>query len=126
MEQVLKPIVFPFWETLSDEDKEWWRFIEDGSGVHKGFARLPRLERGVRGFDWSPSSPDLNPIEKVWRWMKNEITKLEHAPTTREDLIAVLKELWHEINPEDWRYLTHRMVVKLDDVIRCKGMVTVH
>jgi hypothetical protein len=33
--------------------------------VHKGKARLPRLNHGVRGFDWPPSSPDLNPIEKV-------------------------------------------------------------
>jgi hypothetical protein len=39
--------------------------MEDGSKVHKGKARLPRLNHGVHGFDWPPSSFDLNPIEKV-------------------------------------------------------------
>jgi len=34
-----------------------------------------------------------NPIEKIWRWMKNEINKLETVPTTKEDMIEVLKEL---------------------------------
>ena len=41
--------------------------MEDGAKVHKRHARLPRLNRGIQGFIWLPSSPDLNPIEKVWR-----------------------------------------------------------
>jgi len=63
LEQVLEPVVFPLFETLGSD----YIYIEDGSKVHKGKARLPRLEHGVRGFNWPPSSPDLNPIEKVWR-----------------------------------------------------------
>lgn len=39
--------------------------MEDGAKIHKGAAKLPRKLRGLRGFDWPPSSPDLNPIEKV-------------------------------------------------------------
>jgi len=39
--------------------------MEDGAKVHLGHARLPRLEHGLRGYTWPPSSPDLNPIEKV-------------------------------------------------------------
>jgi hypothetical protein len=61
--------------------------------VHKGKARLPRLNHGVRGFDWPPSSPDLNPIEKIWRWIKDEINKLNTIPLTIKDLKEVLQEL---------------------------------
>jgi transposase len=43
----------------------------------------------------------LNPIEKVWRWMKNEITKLESVLTSKEDMREVLQELWKEVKPED-------------------------
>lgn len=60
--QVLEPIVFPFWDTLSDEGNLWWRYMKDDSGVHKGLSSLPKLEGMIRGFDWPPSSPDLNPI----------------------------------------------------------------
>ncbi|KAF4635286.1 hypothetical protein G7Y89_g2802 [Cudoniella acicularis] len=56
-----------------------------------------------------PSSPDLNPIEKIWRWIKHEITNLEVVPTTKEDMKEVLRELWPEVKPKDWRYLTERL-----------------
>ena len=52
-------MIFPYYDSLDEGKKEK---IEDKSKVHKGKARLPK---GIRGFDWPPSSPDLNPIEKV-------------------------------------------------------------
>ncbi|KAF4631703.1 hypothetical protein G7Y89_g6436 [Cudoniella acicularis] len=55
-----EPVVFPLFEELELE----YIFIEDGSKVYAGSSRLPRLEHGIRGFHWPPSSPDLNPIEK--------------------------------------------------------------
>jgi phage-related baseplate assembly protein len=58
--------------------------------------------------------------------MKHEITKLETVPTTIEAMKEVLQELWNEVNLEDWRYLTHRLTCKLEDVIDSKGMATVH
>jgi transposase len=100
--------------------------MEDGAKIYKGVAKLPRKLCGLRGFDWPPSSPDLNPIEKVWRWMKNEITKLETVPTSIEDMKEVLQELWNEVDPTEWRYLTEKLTCKLEDVIDSKGMATVH
>jgi hypothetical protein len=124
--QVLEAVIKPYYNSLSAQAKEKFIFIEDGSKVHIGKARLWRLNHGIRGFDWPPSSLDLNPIEKIWRWMKHEITKLENVPTLKEDMKEVLRELWSEVKPKDWRYLTHRLTCKLDDVIECKGRATVH
>jgi hypothetical protein len=67
--------------------------MEDRAKIYKGKAKLPCLNRGIRGFNWLLSSPDLNLIKKIWRWMKNEINKLETMPTTKEDMIEVLQEL---------------------------------
>ena len=39
--------------------------MEDGAKVHKGKAKLPRLNKGIKGLIWAPLSPDLNPIESV-------------------------------------------------------------
>ena len=58
--------------------------------------------------------------------MKNEINKLETIPTTKEDMMEVLQEFWSEVDPKEWQYLTHRLTCKLEDVIECKGMATVH
>ena len=58
--------------------------------------------------------------------MKNEITKLEIIPTSIEDMKEVFQELWNQVNPKEWRYLTERLTCKLEDVINCKGIATVH
>jgi mRNA-degrading endonuclease YafQ of YafQ-DinJ toxin-antitoxin module len=58
--------------------------------------------------------------------MKNEINKLDTVPLSIDDLKEVLQELWSEVDPKEWRYLTHRLTCKLEDVIDCKGMATVH
>lgn len=126
LNQVLEAVDFPFYDSLTSMQKEEFIFMEDGAKVHKGKAGLPSLNRGIRSFDWPPSSPDLNPIEKIWRWMKQEITKPETVPTTIEDLKEVLQELWNEVDPKDWRYLTERLTCKLEEVIDSKGMATVH
>ena len=94
--------------------------------VHKGKARLSKLNKRIHGFDLQPSSPILNPIEKIWRWMKHEITKLESVPTSIEDMNEVLLELWNEVNPKELRSLTKRLTCKLKNVIESKGIATVH
>ena len=82
LEQVLEPVVFPLFDSLGPE----YIFVEDGAKVHKGKARLPWLEHGIRSFDWPPSSPDLNIIERVWRYMKEELKKLPYVITTKDEL----------------------------------------
>ena len=58
--------------------------------------------------------------------MKHKITKIESVPTSIEDMKEVLQELWNEVDPKEWRYLTERLTCKLEDVIECKGMATIH
>jgi transposase len=126
LNQVLEPVVFPYYISLSEEQKEGFIFMEDGAKVHVGDARLPKLNIGIRGLRWPPSSPDLNPIEKVWRWMKHELTKLPTPPLSIEDMKVELQKLWDRVNPVEWRYLTERITCKLEDVIAAKGMATIH
>jgi hypothetical protein len=65
LKQVLEPIVFLYYNSLTEEQQEEFIFIEDRSKVYKGKARLPKLEKEIRGFDWLPLLPNFNPIEKV-------------------------------------------------------------
>jgi hypothetical protein len=58
--------------------------------------------------------------------MKNEIIKLETVLLSIEDMWEVVQELWSEVDPKEWRYLTKRLTCKLEDVIESKGIATVH
>jgi len=122
LQQVLQPIIFPLFDRLGPE----YIFMEDGSKVHAGSARLPRLSHGIRGFKWPPSSPDLNPIEKVWRWMKEELKKLSYVPKSIEDLKRELQKLWDQVDPRDFRHYTEQLTCKLEDVIAVRGLATIH
>jgi transposase len=122
LQQVLEPVVFPLFAELGDD----YLFMEDGSKVHKGRARLPKLERGIRGFNWPPSSPDLNPIEKVWRWMKEQLKKLPYVPTSKEQLMMEIQKLWDQVDPRDFRHYIERITCIIEDVIKVKGGATIH
>ena len=122
LQQVLDPVVFPLFARLGPE----YIFKEDGAKVHAGSARLPRLSHGIRGFKWPPSSPDLNPIEKVWRWMKEELKKLGYVPKSIADLQVELQKLWDRVDPADYRYYTAQLTCKLEDVIAVRGLATIN
>ena len=51
LNQVLKEVVFPYYDSLKRAEKRDFIFIEDGVKVHKGKACLLKLEKGIRGFD---------------------------------------------------------------------------
>jgi hypothetical protein len=51
LNQVLNPVVFPWFDSLSVKQKEEFLFIEDGAKIYKGVAKLPRKLCGLRGFD---------------------------------------------------------------------------
>jgi hypothetical protein len=79
--------------------------MEDGAPVHKDYAKIIRALADIIIFEslcrlckWPPSSPDLNPIEKVWRWMKVRISQLDPLPTTIEGLKLCVQILWDNLD----------------------------
>ena len=48
--------------------------MQDNAPPHKAARTMEELEeRQITPILWPPYSPDLNPIEAVWNWMKNYI-----------------------------------------------------
>jgi transposase len=70
--------------------------------------------------------PDLNPIEKVWRWMKEELKKLSYVLKNRADLSRELQKFWDQIDPRDFRHYTEQLTCKLEDVIEVYRIATVN
>jgi retron-type reverse transcriptase len=54
----------------------------------QAIARGMRQDGKSYSFGWPPS-PNLNLIEKVWRWIKGEINKLDTVPLIMMDLKEV-------------------------------------
>lgn len=43
-------------------------------------------------------SPELNPIEHIWSWLKRQVTKI--VPSTLEELEAVVEATWGRVTAE--------------------------
>ncbi|KAL4473426.1 hypothetical protein ABPG72_012105 [Tetrahymena utriculariae] len=70
-----------------------WRFQQDNAPAHKANSLTSWLEGNVPNLiNHPPQSPDLNPIELIWGWMKNQIEN--HSPQNKDEL----KELQYDQN----------------------------
>lgn len=68
-------------------------FQQDNAKIHKAFVTQSWFEHhGIWVEDWPAHSPDLNPIEPVWWWLKVELFRLF------PDLINMGR------SEDDWRY----------------------
>jgi len=73
-----------------------WRFQQDGAGPH----RPPKVrdfisENGLAIMKHPSNSPDLNPIELIWAYMKEQIEGLEIK--NKQDLEDAIFETWAKI-----------------------------
>jgi transposase len=117
-------VVIPFLNNLEEahEDRFSTIFMEDGAKIHLGHAKRVREDANIKTFAfWPPSSPDLNPIEKVWRWMKGRISRMEPFPTKIDDLKRIVQELWDEMDPTMFIHEIEQMPEKCAEVLRRRG-----
>ena len=68
-------------------------FMQDKAPCHTAKVNTKALaDHGINVLDWPGNSPDLNPIENIWGYMKRAIAS--DPPTNRKDLTAKLLKVW--------------------------------
>ena len=74
----------------------------------------------ITKLDWPSNSPDLNPIENLWHFMKRRIIK--RTPRTKSQLEAAIIDVWKkEIPIEYLQRLIESMPRRIKAVIKNKG-----
>ncbi|KAI5151890.1 hypothetical protein ENBRE01_2462 [Enteropsectra breve] len=69
--------------------------------------------------EWPAQSPDLNPIEKVWAYIDQQLEKKLHK--SKSQLITEVQQLWDNIAISDIRKLYISFTRRCELVIRNKG-----
>lgn len=97
-------------------------FQQDFSRVHT--ARLSREafeSNDVELLPWVPYSPDLNPIEHLWAFLKSKIGGLKTRPNCIEDLKRSAIDEWNRISPSVCQSLVNSMQSRIREVIASNG-----
>lgn len=105
--------------------------VEDGSNVYgkidtqrnHGVCNKARVECFILSIDWPPSSPNLNPIENVWRILKQRLrNRKPHGGWNLIELKEAVKDIWeNEITVEDFNKYIDSLPERLSLVRRRKG-----
>lgn len=99
-------------------------FLQDGAPCHaskriKNFLK----EQPFEVIDWPGNSPDLNPIENAWNFMKEEVKRQDTSSVPK--LVEALKKLWTTGLSQDYfKKLSDSMPRRLEMVIAARGDMT--
>ncbi len=76
----------------------------------------------IKVLEWPSQSPDLNPIENLWRELKVRVARRQ--PPNLNDLERICKEEWDKIPPEMCANRVSNYKKRLTSVIANKGFAT--
>lgn len=99
-------------------------FQDDGAPCHRSKVVVKRRqELGITALEWPGQSPDCNPIENMWRYLKLRVRSMD--PKTIPELKEAISHVWHnQISPEYCQALCTSVPRRLRNVIRNHGFAT--
>jgi hypothetical protein len=123
--QVLEGPLKDFISCMEKEKGLEMLVVEDGAPPHRGqAAKLARKRLGIHSLPHPPNSPDLNPIEPIWRMLKNRVYNTPGSRQSLEHLWAITQSTWDSITVEEVNQHTGKMCARVAAVAKAKGLQT--
>lgn len=123
-EQVLVQHVAPFYYYHRDEGFIYMEDDNKAHGINDEDMRQWKAERGIACLEgWPPSSPDFNPIENIWRILKQRLKS--YGPFTNlESLKNALQEEWTKLTQDEIRKCLVTMPWRMEEAVERRGLAT--
>jgi transposase len=97
--------------------------MQDNASSHSSKESIAELRlRGLCPIFWPANSPDLNPIETLWDWIKDYIQdKYPEIHRSYPRLREAVAEAWNAITTDQIRELIQSMPARCQAVIDAQG-----
>ncbi|POM64302.1 transposable element tc3 Transposase [Phytophthora palmivora] len=103
-------------------------YQQDGASIHTSKASLEFLqEQGVQVLEWTPRSPDLNPIENLWSILTRRVYqngRQFNSVAEHSVAIVAIEAAWEGIESKILRALIDSMPRRCQEVIEKNGNKT--
>ena len=97
-------------------------FQQDNDPKHTSMiARKWFEDNRIQLLEWPAQSPDLNPIEQLWQYLKRQLATYESEPVSVHKLWERVEKEWGEIPVEVCTNLIDSMPKRIAAVIKAKG-----
>ena len=121
IEQVLEKPFLPFYESMKQK-RRYMSLVQDNNGFHVAKSTMKWFSKNkVKLLPHPPSSPDLNPMKKLWRELKSRIRSRDRLPSSDAELRKAVLDAWESISIDDINALVRSMPEKVNAVLEAKG-----
>jgi len=120
-EQVLNAALLPFYKEMTKAHGPV-HFQQDNASCHTSKSTKKWFEDHHIPLLYHPAnSPDLSPIEPVWNELKKIIRNLERRPTSADELITAIHNVWEELDVANVDKHIHGMPDRVEAILRARG-----
>ena len=122
---ILKQHFLPFYRQMKRLYSPNVYLQEDGASYHRaGIPEQYRRSQRVKSLGWPAQSPDLSPIENLWKIAKDRIAKRRHRIKTLEQMGSAISEELSKVSSDLLEKLARSFGNRLDLCIKAKGGAT--
>ena len=97
-------------------------FMHDGATPHTARISMAFLcQSAMEVLPWPSLSPDLNPIEHVWDYIRRHLNEMDPHVQSWDELREAIHEVWRHMPQQYVRRLIHSMQMRVAAVMAADG-----